>query len=350
MQRDSSSGHRPAALGSPGGRDATGFTASASWPGRGCGSGRADADGAVGCANDIQQFERGAVAAGLALPPARSWPWCCSGRVFRDLFTLSRSGPPFQNFTIRRSSTGKALEAAISPDGKYVLNVQDDNGLQSLWLRNVPTGSDTQIVPPASAVYNSLAFSPDGNYVYFRKAGIGTQSEWDLYRTPVLGGTPQMIVRDIDTEIAFSRTAHHTWHLLAPTTPGKSGKWRVVGTNLDGSENIPKLATAWTEFSAASAVSDGKVSPLRLPWVMCSHHQGVRYRHNRQRWRRSDQLITKCVAAGWQMAVPASREKGRVFRLRSACLTRRRCSPLPAFKWISNADSLRGLKPPLPCK
>jgi len=62
---------------------------------------------------------------------------------------LSRSGPtPFQNFTITQvTNTGKAQEAAISPDGKYVLNVQNDNGMQSLWLRNVPTGSDTQIVP-----------------------------------------------------------------------------------------------------------------------------------------------------------------------------------------------------------
>ncbi|MGB6630074.1 MAG: protein kinase, partial [Terriglobales bacterium] len=107
---------------------------------------------------------------------------------------LSRSGPtPFQNFTITQvTNTGKAQAAAISPDGKYVLNVQNDNGLQSLWLRNVPTGSDTQIVPPAAATYSSLAFSPDGNYVYFRKAGLNTQSEWDLYRTPVLGGTPQI--------------------------------------------------------------------------------------------------------------------------------------------------------------
>src|SRR6202042_3153610 len=81
---------------------------------------------------------------------------------------LSRSGPtPFQNFTITQiTTTGKAQQAAISPDGKYVLNVQNDNGLQSLWLRKGPTGSDTQIVPPAAAVYRTLIFSPDGNYVY----------------------------------------------------------------------------------------------------------------------------------------------------------------------------------------
>ncbi len=156
---------------------------------------------------------------------------------------LSRSGPtPFQNFTITQiTTTGKAQQAAISPDGKYVLNVQNDNGLQSLWLRNVPTGSDTQIVPPAAAVYRSLTFSPDGNYVYFRKAGIGTQSEWDLYRTPVLGGTPQLILRDLDTGITFSPDGHRIAYARA--NDPEVGKYRLLTANSDGSdETILQIA------------------------------------------------------------------------------------------------------------
>jgi len=156
---------------------------------------------------------------------------------------LSRSGPtPFQNFTITQiTNTGKAQQAAISPDGKYVLNVQNDNGLQSLWLRNVPTGSDTQIVPPAAAVYRSLTFSPDGNYVYFRKAGLGTQSEWDLYRTPVLGGTPQLILRDLDTGITFSPDGHRIAYARA--NDPEVGKYRLLTANSDGSdETILQIA------------------------------------------------------------------------------------------------------------
>jgi eukaryotic-like serine/threonine-protein kinase len=156
---------------------------------------------------------------------------------------LSRSGPtPFQNFTITQiTNTGKAQQAAISPDGKYVLNVQNDNGLESLWLRNVPTGSDTQIIPPAAAVYRTLTFSPDGNYVYFRKAGIGTQSEWDLYRTPVLGGTPQLILRDLDTGITFSPDGHRIAYARA--NDPEVGKYRLLTANSDGSdETILQIA------------------------------------------------------------------------------------------------------------
>ena len=163
---------------------------------------------------------------------------------------LTRSGPtPFQNFTMTQiTNTGKAEEAAISPDGKYILNVQNDNGLSSLWLRNIPTGSDAQILPPAPAVYRALTFSPDGNYVYFRKAGLGTQSEWDVYRMPVLGGAPQMVVRDVDSNLAFSPDGHRMAY--ARGNDPEVGKTRLLSANLDGSdETVLRIAPLNDEFS-----------------------------------------------------------------------------------------------------
>ncbi|MBI3477013.1 MAG: protein kinase [Acidobacteria bacterium] len=242
LQRDSSSGHRPVAQQESGDSPAQPASASASvWqqaPAATSGSGPAAMQASSGTAMSssssvsavAKQHKVGVVAvAAVALV-------LLVAGGFGIYSLLSRSGPmPFQNFTITQvTSTGKALQAAISRDGKYVLSVQDDNGLQSLWLRNVPTGSDTQIVPPASAVYGSLAFSPDGNYVYFRKAGLGTQTEWDLFRTPVLGGTPQVIVRDVDTQAAFSPDGHRM--AFARANDPEVGKWRLVSANLDGSE------------------------------------------------------------------------------------------------------------------
>jgi eukaryotic-like serine/threonine-protein kinase len=174
---------------------------------------------------------------------------------------LTRSGPtPFQNFTITQvTNTGKAEKAAISPDGKYILNVQNDNGLQSLWLRNVPTGSDTQILAPAAAIYNSLIFSPDGNYVYFRQAGIGTQSEWELYRAPVLGGTPQRVAHDVDTGITFSPDGHRMAYARA--NDPDLGKYRLLAANLDGSEETVLRITDVTPENSPRFVTwspDGK--------------------------------------------------------------------------------------------
>jgi len=78
---------------------------------------------------------------------------------------------PFQTFSVTQiTNSGKALLAAISPDGKYVVSVINENGKQSLWLRNIATGSNTQVLPPDSNVIQAVTFSLDANYIFYRKA------------------------------------------------------------------------------------------------------------------------------------------------------------------------------------
>jgi serine/threonine protein kinase len=162
---------------------------------------------------------------------------------------LHRPGAaPFQNFTVTQvTSSGKAALAAISPDGKYILSVLDDNGQESLWLRNVPTASDTQIIPPAPATYRSLAFSPDGNYIYFRKAQNATNSDYNLYRAPVLGGTPQTVVHDIDSDIAFSPDGKRMAYTRA--NDPEIGKARLLSADLSGNDEKVLRITPFVEAS-----------------------------------------------------------------------------------------------------
>ena len=113
---------------------------------------------------------------------------------------------PFQNFSVNKiTETGKVRLAAISPDGKYILSVVDDKGQQSLWLRNVPTNSNTQVMPPEPVEYLGVRFSPDGNYLYFVRGEQGQPLNY-LYRAPVLGGTPQKLVTDVDRTSLFLPT------------------------------------------------------------------------------------------------------------------------------------------------
>ncbi|MFZ0952231.1 MAG: protein kinase, partial [Candidatus Sulfotelmatobacter sp.] len=149
---------------------------------------------------------------------------------------LHRPGAaPFQNFTVTQiTNSGKAALAAISPDGKYVLSVMDDNGQQSLWLRNVPTASDTQIIAPLPSTYRSLTFSPDGNYIYFRKAQNAVNSDYNLYRAPVLGGNPQTVVHDIDSDITFSPDGKRMAYTRA--NDPDIGKDRLLSADLSGND------------------------------------------------------------------------------------------------------------------
>jgi eukaryotic-like serine/threonine-protein kinase len=149
---------------------------------------------------------------------------------------LSRSRPaPFQNFAVSKvTETGKATLVAISPDGKYLLHVMDDSGQQSLWLRNIPTNSNTQIVVPGPVEYLGLRFSPDGNYVYFVRSEVGSRSLKYLYRAPVLGGTPEKLVTDIDSNISLSPDGKKFAYLLGNNP--KVGEYRLIIRSVEGSE------------------------------------------------------------------------------------------------------------------
>jgi len=149
---------------------------------------------------------------------------------------LSHNRPaPFQNFSVNKvTENGKATLVALSPDGKYILNVIADNGQQSLWLRNVPTNSNTQVVPPAPVGYIGLRFSPDGNYLYFVRSEIGSNSLHYLYRAPVLGGTPQKLVTNIDSDVAFSPDGKRIAYLVA--NDPDAGEYRITLRSLEGNE------------------------------------------------------------------------------------------------------------------
>jgi eukaryotic-like serine/threonine-protein kinase len=146
---------------------------------------------------------------------------------------LHRASPaPFEDFTITQvTNNGKSVEAAISPDGKYLLSVLEDKGKQSLWLRHVLTSSDTQVIPPAEAYYQTLTFSPDGNYIYFRKAIDNTHTSYNAFRAPLLGGTPQLVVRNIDSAISFSPDGRIAY---ARGNDPELGKFQVLIANADG--------------------------------------------------------------------------------------------------------------------
>jgi eukaryotic-like serine/threonine-protein kinase len=148
---------------------------------------------------------------------------------------LHRAAPtPFQNFSISQvTNSSKAVVTAISADGKYLLTVMDDKGLNSLWLRNIATASDTQIAPPSASIPN-VAFSPDGNYVYFRKAENSINSDFSIYRTPVLGGAPAKIVNDVDSSVAFSPDGTRMAYFRA--NDPETGKVWLLSAKLDGSD------------------------------------------------------------------------------------------------------------------
>ena len=85
----------------------------------------------------------------------------------------------------------------------YVAHVVTDDRGSSVWLRQVSTSSNVQIVPPEDGRMGGIAFSPSGdyvNYVLYPKA----ESFASLRQVPVLGGGVRKLIDDIDTAPTFA--------------------------------------------------------------------------------------------------------------------------------------------------
>jgi serine/threonine protein kinase len=172
---------------------------------------------------------------------------------------------PFENYTMTQvTNNGKTIAAAISPDAKYLLTVIDDNGKQSLWLRHVPTNSDTQVIAPADALYQSLAFSPNGDYIYFLRATDQVNLGSNLLRSPVLGGTPQVIVQNVDSRVTFSPDGQR-FAFIRGMYPDAE-KFQLLTANADGTNELTFASGPSSSLSSAVAWSpDGKQIAFAMP-------------------------------------------------------------------------------------
>jgi len=115
----------------------------------------------------------------------------------------------FQEMQIKRLSTSSNVwEAAISGDGKYLVQEIREGNKSSLWLRQVETNSNVQILAPDEVSYGGLRFSPDGNHIYYRKQGQKVSAR-TFYKIPILGGNSKQIISDVFPAIKFSQDGSH---------------------------------------------------------------------------------------------------------------------------------------------
>jgi len=176
---------------------------------------------------------------------------------------------PFDTFTIENlTNNGHIALAAISPDGKYLLNVHDENGLQSLWLRHIASASNTQLVPPAATRYAGLTFSPDANYIYCVRRDESEHTLASLYSAPMLGGTPRLLIKDVDSPITFSpdgqrfaflREDHDspTYELIVAKSDGSPDRTLFKDVSLEGPGNY---SPAWSPDGKTIVITESQLA------------------------------------------------------------------------------------------
>jgi eukaryotic-like serine/threonine-protein kinase len=117
----------------------------------------------------------------------------------------SQPASVFPSLTLTRLTTGgNVFGAAISRDGKYVALITV-NGFfkEGIVMRQISTGSTVELVPPQNEDLTSLAFSPDGSFLYYLQSSSGGKTH-NYYQIPSLGGVPRLVASGILSGAALS--------------------------------------------------------------------------------------------------------------------------------------------------
>jgi len=136
------------------------------------------------------------------------------------------------------TGAGQSRQVVISPDGKYVVYTRSQENKTGIWLRQLATNTNVEIVPAAEPIFG-LAFTNSGDSIYFVR-GKPTV----LYRVSVLGGVATKIIDKLegnfsissdDRQISFirqliNREGQKEFSLIVADRDGANERTLFVGT------------------------------------------------------------------------------------------------------------------------
>lgn len=158
----------------------------------------------------------------------------------------------------RLTSTGKVTNVAVIPNGQAVVFSQKESNGEALWLRQIDSGVQTEIMPPQDAEFTSLTVSPDGKFVYYSVFSKNSAVS-GLSRIPVTGGTPE-VIGDMDpggsvsfspdgSKFAFTESFSSTKQTVLKVANADGTDQRVVVRTIGEGRVLPIFRTSSVAWS-----------------------------------------------------------------------------------------------------
>jgi Tol biopolymer transport system component/predicted Ser/Thr protein kinase len=170
--------------------------------------------------------------------------------------------PPLSMKMRRLARIADTADAALSPDGRFLAYVARKGGQCGLWIRQVSTGSDIQIVPPQEPTPTGVRFSPNGEYLYFLTQDPEAIIYRALFQVPTLGGTPRKVLFDVDSGVTFSPDGRRMAFMRGLTEPKANFSNALMVADADGAQPrqlVVKNYPEWFNLSVAPSWSpDGR--------------------------------------------------------------------------------------------
>jgi len=175
----------------------------------------------------------------------------------------------------RVTDSGDIECADISPDGNYLTFMRADGGSRGVFLKQLSTGHLVQLASLGTNECLGLAFSPDGNFVYFAQKDR-EQPGGELDKVPFLGGKPTVLLAEISGPPAVSPDGRRV--AFVRSTLATHGQDGVVVASLDGSGErvLASYAAPGIHLNRITWSADGKslIYPLQLNLMSISVDDG----------------------------------------------------------------------------
>src|SRR6185369_4431456 len=141
----------------------------------------------------------------------------------------------------RLTASGQSRNAAISPDGKYVAYTQMFKGRYSIWIRQLTTNTNSEIVPPSDNIIG-MAFSHSGEYLYF----VGGNPS-ALYRVSLFGDVPIKILERLEGKFSLSPDDRRIAFIRISTNSNGRQEHALMIANSDGTNESKLLARQYPD-------------------------------------------------------------------------------------------------------
>ncbi|MGE3466107.1 MAG: winged helix-turn-helix domain-containing protein [Pyrinomonadaceae bacterium] len=187
------------------------------------------------------------------------------------VYLQSRNTPDIGDYRLSKlTSSGDITSATITPDGNYAVFARKESGGESLWLRQIETGSQQMVLDVRPVRFVGLAVSPNNSLIYATTFSP-TLPDPQIWRIPLLGGVVEALgnvttgaaisFSPDGTKIAYteSRSSMRETQLLISNTDGSEK--RVVTRAADDERSFPNFnanPVAWSPDGAVIAAAIGE--------------------------------------------------------------------------------------------
>lgn len=209
--------------------------------------------------------------------------------VRRDERRESKTAPIEQLRVQRLTDSGDVIHPSISPNGEMLVYVRQEEGGESLWVKQMATGNSVRTLPPSLKGYRSLVFSPDGNYLFFKEDATATA----IYQTSPFGGTPKKVIDNVWSDFSispdgkrfafFRRSPDERAHLLILSNADGSGERELSARTLP--LTYRGGAPAWSPDGKNLIVSGGSSVEARPLLLKIDTETGQETELSGPRWR-----------------------------------------------------------------